>query len=382
MIPPVVMLYKLHAAAKYKTFFSQRKPIINQRRYLLGGTKSSFSGSLPWKKTKISQTFPFLLHTSRSRSAKDIFYISAPGKIKAEVIKALNKHQNRAKKTKNENESQKFTSAIGIFKRSWMGKSVFTTTRGIKTNRLLLLSTAEKSAHEQAAFLPIMGLVQNMENTAKAEAQEVKDNKKHQDEIIYCHRCQEAFMAVRKGHRKSSVPLLKTAPNSLCADSSVSCRSCPTPVSDARHCLHPSSHCPLHHTWIRQESKKNKSFVAAALTGGQVWEATPVMHPTSFLNMSSLGVSLSFPNLDSKWVSSKNSHNLKSHKLGGRTKSVWLVPWGWRAPFQKLCQILPGESGVTASCHVPHLSLPPALGAEMAERAQHPFLSLIFSLLL
>lgn len=149
-----------------------------------------------------------------------------------------------------------------------MGKSVFTTTRGIKTNRLLLLSTAEKSAHEQAAFLPIMGLVQNMENTAKAEAQEVKDNKKHQDEIIYCHRCQEAFMAVRKGHRKSSVPLLKTAPNSLCADSSVSCRSCPTPVSDARHCLHPSSHCPLHHTWIRQESKRNKQFCGCSINWG------------------------------------------------------------------------------------------------------------------
>lgn len=112
------MLYKLHAAAKYKTFFSQRKPIINQRRYLLGGTKSSFSGSLPWKKTKISQTFPFLLHTWGSRSTKDMFYVPAPGKIKAEVIKALNKRQNRAKKTKNENQSQKFTSAIGMFERS------------------------------------------------------------------------------------------------------------------------------------------------------------------------------------------------------------------------------------------------------------------------
>lgn len=55
------------------------------------------------------------------------------------------------------------------------------------------------------------------------------------------------------------------------------------------------------------------------------------------------------------------------------------MPWEWRAPFQKLCQVLPGGSRVTASCHGCHLSIPPALGAEMAERTQHPFLSLTCS---
>jgi len=105
LIPPVLMLHKLHAAAKYKTSFSQRKPTINQRRYLLGGTKSSFSGSLPWKKKKISQTFPCLHHTWRSRSTKDTFYTPALGKINAEVTKVLKRHQNGVKETKDENQS-------------------------------------------------------------------------------------------------------------------------------------------------------------------------------------------------------------------------------------------------------------------------------------
>lgn len=45
-----------------------------------------------------------------------------------------------------------------------------------------------------------------MENTAKAEVQKVKDNKQHQDEIIYCHWCLEAFKAARQAHSKPSVP--------------------------------------------------------------------------------------------------------------------------------------------------------------------------------
>lgn len=155
-----------------------------------------------------------------------------------------------------------------------------------------------------------MGLAQNMENTAKAEVQEVKYNKQQQDKIIYCHQCQEAFMAVRQAHSKPSVHPLRTDPNSLCADSSVSCRSCPTPVSDAPHYLPPSSRCLPHHTWIRQESKRNKHFCSCSIN----WGTSLGSHPSDashilFEQVFPLSFS-AIPQPGQQWVSSKNSQHL------------------------------------------------------------------------
>lgn len=149
-----------------------------------------------------------------------------------------------------------------------------------------------------------------MENTAKAEVQKVKDNKQHQDEIIYCHWCLEAFKAARQAHSKPSVHPSKPDPNSPCADSSVSCRSCPTPVCDAPRSLHPNSHHPLHRTWVRQESKRNKHFCSCSIN----WGTSLGSHPSDASHILPECVfTLSFfaiPQSGQQWVSSKNSQHL------------------------------------------------------------------------
>lgn len=185
-------------------------------------------------------------------------------------------------------------------------------------------------------------------------------------------------MAVRQAHSKPSVYPLKTEPNSLCADSSVSCRSCPTPVSDARHCRHPSSHCPLHHTWIRQENKRNKHFCSCSINGGTSLGS----HPSDASHIPSEHIfTLRFsaiPHQDSSECPPKLHSICWSHTLLGNGMN-WEHALSALRMEGSVSEALPGPprgSGVTASCHVPHLSVPPAPGAEMAERAQHPFLSL------